>query len=674
MFRSLKLMPGVDLESTPTLNETRLAASNLIRYYRGLLQKLGGWTAKTLQTFVGTCRGLHGWSDISGNTYMAIGTEQRLQVFAGGSIVDITPIVQTDNPAVAFSTTSGQTAVTVTDSGFAPQAGDWINLQTQVSVGGIILFGYYQVASVVSGTQYTITAATPATATVTNSGAVPSYATQNGSATVTVTLNNHGFVTGSIFNAAVSTTVATVVIFGTYSVTLVNANSFTITASPAANATTSGGENGGNANIQYLLPTGPLANGFLSGYGAGDYGSGDYGGTGAGSSVLPLRQWSLDNFGQDLIASPTNGKIYFWQPPNITPATVVSGSAPLFSTAVFVLPQAEIILALGAEISGTQQPLLSRWCDAGDFTDWIASATNQAGSFSLSSGSALIGGLATGLGATIWTDEAVWSVTYIGFPLVLSFQPIAHGCGLIGARAAGILETTVMWLSPALQFFTYTIGGGVSPIECSVFDFLQTNIDRTSGGLVHCAINADFNELAWHFPLLTTSPLFGASTQFAYVKFNLVENAWDFGVSSQYQRTASAPRSAIGGPIGADLAGLLQEHEVGYDANGASMMWSWQTGDFDMAEGEEMVFSDMMFPDFITIGMPHLVPTLLTRDAGNAPYTPVVITQQANNAPFLVYSARGRQMSIGYSAAAGDLGTFWRLGRFRFRAAGDGKF
>lgn len=673
-MKKLTLKPGVNLEASPTANQFQLAASNLIRFYGGFVEKLGGWVQLATQTFVGTCRGLHGWADVIGLPYLAIGTDQRLQLLDGGNIVDITPLISTTNPAVSFSTTISQPIVTITDAGYNPSAGDWINLQTQVSVGGLILFGFYQVQTVPTGTTYTITTGGPlATSTVTNGGAVPSYTTANTLPTVHVTLANHGLVTGDIFNAAVSTTVATVVISGIYNVTVTGANTFDITAGSNANATTTASENGGNARIEYLIPVGPSVNTPLTGYGAGDYGAGDYGGSSGGATILALRQWSLDNFGQDLIASPTNGKIYFWQPPTVQPASVVSGSAPLQNTAVFCIPQAQIIMALGAEVGGTQQPLLVRWCDAADFTDWNATATNQAGSYSIPSGSGLVGGFSTSLGSTIWTDEDVWSVTYLGFPLVFGFNNVGPGCGLVSMRAVGIVGTSfAMWLG-LHQFYRYNIGGGVQPIECSVWDFYFNNVDLTQTGQIHCAVNTVFNEMAWHFPLSPSSPLWNALTPMGYVKFNYVEQVWDYGLSSQYQRTAWAGHSPMGNPIGSDLAGLLQQHERGFDANGVSMAWSWQSGYFDDGEGEEFIFSDMLIPDFVTIGGPTITPTIYTQGEPNDPPLLVVTSQFSTTTPFITYSARGRQMSIGMQSSGSDLGTSSRLGAIRVRFQPDGR-
>lgn len=678
-FRTVTLSPGVNIEATPTLNKVQLAVSNLIRFYSGLAQKLGGWLELTAQTFLGTCTGLHGWADILGNPYLAIGTEQRLQLFNGGEIDDITPLAATTNPSVAFSTVIHTSVVTIDDGGYAPSAGDWINLLTQVSVGGIVLFGFYQVQTIIDATHYTITAASNATATVTNAGAVPDYATTMGSANVSVTLANHGLVIGSPFDAAVSTTVATVVISGIFSVISVTSPSvFVITAGSPASTSTTGAENGGAARIEYLIPTGFAVDTLLTGYGIGDYGAGDYGlSDGSEAFSAPLRQWSLDHWGQDLVASPTNGGIYYWQPPVVQPATVMP-NAPLYSTAIFVMPQVQIIVSLGSELDGTQEPLLSRWCDQGDFTDWTATATNQAGSFFYPTGSKLVGGLATGLGAFVWSDVDLWSMAYLGFPLVFGFNRIAPACGLIAQRAAGTTGSLVMWLSTR-GFFVLQIGGGVTSVECPVWDFLINNIDMTQLDQTHCAVNSLFNEMAWLFPIMPTSSIYSAQAPLGYVKFNYVENCWDYGQSSQYQRTAWVGRTPVGNPIGADYAGLLQQHEIGWDANGAAMVGGWQTGNFDLTEGEDFPFIDLIIPDFTldTTAAPPVISMLLTATnfplPSTAPVTvgPFTINTAPGGTQFIPCRVRAREISL--AASWSDLGSFNRIGAIRYRYAPDGR-
>ena len=665
-FRTLRLKPGVTLEQSPTLNQFQLSASNLIRFYGSLVQKLGGWVALTTQKFVGTCCGLHGWADTLGNAYMGIGTDQRLQVLIAGAISDITPVPQTDNPAVAFSTIAGQSAVTVADGSYSPSVGDWVNLATQVSVGGLILFGFYRVTAVGSGT-FTVTAGAAAVSTVTAGGQVPAYTTEDGFSAVSVSLPNHGLSNNGTFDAAVSKTIATLTISGLYAVTVIDANNFTITATGTANATTTASMNGGDAQIAYLLPSGNSGTTAITGWGIGDWGLGS-----AGQTLAAGRQWSLGQWGQYLIASPSNGGIYYWNPPTVAPAVVISDTAPLYNVSVIVMNQAQIIISLGAEVGGTLQPLLVRWCDAGDFTDWAASATNQAGSFLLPQGSTLVGGLVTGLGALIWTDTDVWSITYLGFPLVFGFNIVAANCGLVAQRAVGVESTLIMWLGE--QFHQASTGGGVVPVECPVWDFYFYNVDFSQRIQIFCAVNTIYHEMSWFFPIEVTSSLYNPLAPFGYVKYNYSEQVWDYGLSSQYQRTAWAGKSPLGNPVGADLNGLLQQHEIGFDADGQSMLWSWQSGFFEMDEGENFQYSDFLIPDFVTIGSPDFVPNLQTLDYTNGNPTQVV-AQMINTAStyFITYSARGRFMSIGFSGPGSDVGTFNRLGAVRMRVAKDGQ-
>lgn len=673
-FKTLKLQPGVNLINSAFLDALQLTACNLIRFYGGFVEKLGGWLAMCLDdVFVGVCRGLHGWADLLGNAYLAIGTDQRLEVLIGGEIFDITPVIDTENPAVAFSTIINTPDVTILDPVYNPAVGDWVRIATHVAVGGLVLFGYYIVTAVPDGTHFTIQATANATATVVAGGAVATYTTTNTLPTITVTLAAHGLATNSPYMAGVSTTVATVVIFGAYAVTSVtNANQFVITAATIANANTTAPENGGNAQILYLLPSGFAVATAVVGYGIGDYGAGDYGISDNGvQTIFPLRQWSLDHWGQDLIASPSNGKIYFWQPPVIQPAAVLSVTAPLFNSVVLVMPQVQIVVALGSETGGEQEPLLIRWSNAGDFTDWTPTAFNQAGSFLIPTGTKLVGGLAVGLGVLVWTDQDLWSMTYLGLPFVFGFNVVGRACGLISMRARGVAGSLVMWIG-LHTMYRYTIGGGVSPMECSVWDFYFDNFDRAQLDQIHCAVNTIWNEMAWHFPIDASSPVYDPAAPMGYIKYNYVENCWDYGQSSQYQRTAWEGHSAAGDPVGADLAGLLQQHEHGRDANGVGMAWSWQTGFFALAEGEEFVFCDLIVPDHSeTLGDPTINYTVLVSAYPNRA-TQTLGPFPANDATEIIpFRARGRQMAIG--AAGSDLGTFSRIGALRYRYAPDGR-
>jgi hypothetical protein len=250
--QSLKLLPGVDQNKTPALNEAAISESQLIRFIPdrtlgGLVQKLGGWTKYFNNAIGSTPRALWAWEDTNANSYLAVGAEGipaggggALQVIESGGANDITPQTTTVNIAIDFSTTAGSDEVTVTDTGRNADDYDVVNIQTQISVGGLVLFGSYPITAVGANT-YRIFAKDRfgepafATSTVANGGAVPAFTLTSGSDFVVVTLNDHGYEAGDTFPVLVASSAAGVTLYGNYIVrAVINANSFLISASTVA--------------------------------------------------------------------------------------------------------------------------------------------------------------------------------------------------------------------------------------------------------------------------------------------------------------------------------------------------------------------------------------------------------------------------------------------------------
>ena len=322
---SLKLIPGVDVNKTPALNEAAISSCNLIRFMPdrtgiGLVQKLGGWTKFYPTAMQTITRALWAWEDTNANQHLAIGNQAtaasyqaQLGVITNGNFIDITPRTITTNPAVNFSTVTGSNVVTIVDAGITTTSYDSVFISTQISVGGLVLFGFYA-TTVVSSTTYTIQAVdlfgNPqlATATVTSGGSTAQFTTVSGTGIVTVTLANHGYSVGSSFPINIPVSVGGIVLFSDYNVlTVPSSNTFTIQATNTATSSTSVFMNSGNANFVYYIGFGTVPAG--TGYGIGGYGSGGYG-TGTGivpSSGVPIytNDWTLDNWGEILIACPT---------------------------------------------------------------------------------------------------------------------------------------------------------------------------------------------------------------------------------------------------------------------------------------------------------------------------------------------------------------------------------
>lgn len=676
---SVKLVPGVDENKTPALNEAGISTTNLIRFVPdrnnyGLVQKLGGWTKFYANTIGSIVRGLWAWEDTNSNSYLAIGAESSLDVLSNGNLKNITPqLTINSSVAVNFSTTAGSNIVTITDTGSNISSYDSVYIETQVSVGGLILFGLYPTIGVGPNT-YEILAidafGNPILATsTTTGGAVPSFATTNGSGTITVTLANQPYLPGDTFPVLISTLVAGVTIFGNYIVQTASTNTFTITASTLASSTTSASENGGNAYFKYYIGIGPIPLG--TGYGVGGYGRGGYG-TGippvAGTGTpITATDWTLDNWGQILIACPANGPIYVWNPPSGTPIANVLTQAPVINSGMFVaMPQRQII-AYGSTFNGIQDPLLVRWCEVDDFTVWAAQITNQAGSYRIPKGSRIVGGIQGPQQGLIWTDLGCWAMQYVGLPYVYQFNEVGTGCGLIAKKAATSLNGTVYWMGQS-QFFKLG-ANGVEPVACPIWDVIFQDLDHAHLDKIRVAPNSRFGEISWFYPTMSD----GGEVN-AYVKYNVFLQTWDFGTLS---RTAWINESVLGPPIGADSNQYIQQHETSTDADGQPMLSSFQTGYFALQEADMLTFIDQVWPDMkwgyyngsqnATVNLTFYV----TNYPGDTPlvYGPYALTQGTE---FITPRFRGRLVSIGVGSS--DTGSFWRIGNMRYRFQPDGKF
>lgn len=236
---SLKLTPGVDQNRTPALNEAAISTSQFIRFVPdsnglGLPQKLGGWTKYFANAIGSVVRCLLAWADTNANNYLAVGAEEELSVIYEGTQLAITPSTDTNNVAVDVDTVDGSSVVLITDVGSDITSYDVVDIRTQISVGGLILFGLYRCYAVSANTYQIHTVdvlGNPqyATATVNNGGNVPVFDTTSGLSLVEVTLNDHGYSAGDTFPILVSTAVGGITLFGNYTiVSVTDADTFVI--------------------------------------------------------------------------------------------------------------------------------------------------------------------------------------------------------------------------------------------------------------------------------------------------------------------------------------------------------------------------------------------------------------------------------------------------------------
>lgn len=658
----------------------------------------------------------------------------QLATITGGVLTDRTPKQTIDDITAAFSTTAGSSIVTITDATTQNITQfDTVYIPTHVSIGGIVLFGLYACNpdGHSAATTFTIQSvdvlgnALPATATTTTE-ALANLATVNGSSVVTVTLNNHGYGVGDSFPVLVPTTVGGSLFSGHYPVNSVtSANVFTIIASTVPSATTNGFVN--NNFAQYIFSFGryggsvpgiaipaqdwvednwgeiliasavpsPIVLTVNGGSGDGATGTltfvqdytiavnstivvagltpsgwnGTYVVTAASSGSVSFAtvQTTVTGGGTVTVGNASFAPIFYWDAEAGQSIAQVMPHAPPYNDGFFVaMPQRQII-AWGSTFTGISDPLLLRWCDVNNFNAWIALVTNQAGSWRLTSGSRIVGGIQGPQQGLIWTDIDLWSMQYIGFPYVYSFNKIATGCGLIGRKAAASLGGVIYWMGPT-QFFTLN-SSGVQPLPCPVWDIAFQNIDTNSVNRIRTAVNSQFNEIGWYFPTTSSS-----GEVVSYVKYNALLGLWDYGTLS---RSAWIDQSALGKPIGADPSSLyLYQHETSPDADGAALVNNCQTGYFALEEGQDQIFIDQVWPDakYGPYGQAQSATINLNIYTANYPsdtpvqYGPFAITSSSG---FVSPRLRGRLVALQWGTE--DVGSFWRLGLFRFRFQIDGR-
>lgn len=680
-FATVLLRPGVNTQRTLAANEAGVSVSDMIRYKDQMIQKIGGWDQFYSGTFGSTIRDIHGWQGSTGAGYLAVGTTGStsaggaLNTLTNNSNTDVTPQTNTSNNAPNFSISSGSALVTIVDANSSASVYDTIYFNTPVAIGNLLLNGAYAVTTALGSSNYQITSSVVASTTIASSGTLPTFTTAAADASVTVTLSNNNFTAtpGLLrqFIAPTATTPSTAMIIqGSYEInSVIDSTAFKITAAVASTGAGTVTMNGGNAQIVYYVALGPPPS--AGGYGLGGYGLGGYGvgSPVAGGSGTPITatDWTLDNWGEALLACPTDGPVYVWSPRSgFTTASVIT-AAPFFNGGLFISqPQQILVTWRSVQSTGVQGPLIVRWSDAANYNNWTVSNQTAAGSFVIPTGSRIVGGLQGPSQGVIWTDVDVWAMQYVGGTVIFNFTRIGSGCGLIGPHAAGVIAGTVYWCSNAFQFFR--LGqSGVEPIPCTVWDFIFQNLSDANKAKIVCAPNSVFNEISWFFPS-------DASTgeNDSYVKYNIVEGEWDYGTLA---RNAWIDVTGQGTPIAADTT-IIYQHEQGYDNVSQPISPVFETGYWAIAEGNEMAFVDWVLPDmkFGTYAGAKTAACLITFQvtdyAGDTPrtYGPYTFTQATE---YITVRFRGRFMAMKVEST--DLMSFWRIGALKYRWARAGR-
>jgi hypothetical protein len=601
-----------------------------VRFRSGYPEKIGGWVSDTgtsnatlappTGSFWGVCRSLWNWITLSSYNLLGVGTNLKfyIQNGSGGTFYDITPIRLTTTAGdVTFAATNGSTTLTVTDAAHGAQAGDFVTYSGAVTLGGVItatvLNKEYQVVSVTSNNVYTITSTVAANASDVGNG---------GSATV-----------------------------GTYQIT---------TGSDVYTVSVGWGAGGWG--------------GITTGYTSTGWGSPAPAGVGLGTQ---LRLWSQSNFGEDLIFNPRGGGLYLWETnvnPNIFDRGVLltAGDTPDICNFVMVSDASRFVICFGVNDYGSavQNPMLVRWSDQEDYTQWTPAVTNQAGSYTLSHGSQIISGLQARQEILVWTDSAIYSMQYLGPPYVWGFQLLADNLSIVGPNATATASNVVYWMGVD-KFYMYS--GRVETLYCPLRQYIYGNINLSQAFQFFAGTNEGYNEIWWYYCSA------GSTTVDRYVVYNYLEKIWSYGTLARSAWLDSPLRVQ---PMATTYGAQLVYHESGVDdgtTNPPSAISSYiQSADFNIGDGHNYGFVWRMVPDITFDGSyvnnPSVTFTMRPRQNPGSNYstaaTPAVTSTQnyqgqrnyaVQQFTEIIYTrVRGRQMA--FKVSSDGLGVQWQLG------------
>jgi hypothetical protein len=533
------------------------------------------------------------------------------------------------------------------------------------------------------------------------------FDTVNTSATVTVNATSHGLLAGDLFTFTSVTPpsgagyIASDFETNTFEViTAPDANTFTITMSSNATATTSAS---GSATVNPYVKPGPITATAGYGWGTGTWGRGTWGSPVASSNlVIDPASWSLDNFGQVLIATIKNGKTFSWNPINadpnalITRATVISG-APTRSVMSIVSDRDRHLVILGTETtigsSTTQDKLFIRFSDQESLTDYTPTSVNTAGTFRLDSGVKIVGAAKGKDYILILTDTSAYVMQFVGPPFTFSIRQVGSNCGLIGQHAIKYVNGRVWWMGQAGGFFVFD--GTVKSVPCLVEDFVFTNtgdnlgLNYSAGEQIYAGLNHLYEEINWFYPKN------GSNIVDRVVTYNYQENTWTTGslartswadatlfdnpYATEFSNTGTPTFPTIQGVTNTNGASTYYAHEVGVDqvdsvGNKTAIPAFIQSGDFDLSvggDGEFFMSMRRFVPDFkrlvgdaqITISLRNYP----TSTATSSPLGPFTITSSTDKVDT---RARSRFASLKVANTSTDQS--WRYGTFRADIQPDG--
>jgi hypothetical protein len=639
-LKKIPLPPGFDKNDTASQAEGRWIDGDNVRFQYGSPEKIGGWQQINSSILVGAGRDIHSWFDLTGRKYEAIGTNKVLYILFEDVFYDITPL-GTALTSCTYTSTTGSTTVTINKSAHGLLTGDLIKF-TSVTTPG------------------------PTTTSFTSAD-----------------------FTTNIFE------VKTVPTTGTFTITM------------AVTETGTGVTTGGSLTTNPYVTIGPVLSTFGYGWGAGQWGISTWGTARTTSNTdIDAGSWSLDNFGELLIATVKNGQTFSWDPTAgtgvNTRATIISGN-PTASVLTRVSDRDRHLIHFGTEtIIGdptSQDPMFIRFSDQEDIDVYEPNSTNTAGTFRLDNGSKIIAAIKGKDYILVLTDEAAYTMQFVGPPFTFSIRQVGSNCGCIGQHAAIFVDGAVYWIGDSGNFFVFD--GTVKTLPCTVDDFVFTTngdslgLNFIQGDIIFAGHNSLFNEINWFYVKANSTEIDRTVT------YNYEEKSWSTGslarttyedshvferpVATKYISTLTPTTPTINGV--SNGGSYVFEHEIGVNevlnltsvnTTSVAITSYIRSGDFDLdieGDGEYFIKIRRFIPDFkylegntkVTLFF-KAYPADSTTALGLTTIGPFTVSSTTDK---IDTRARGRLASIKIENDA--LNDNWRYGVFRVDIQPDGR-
>jgi hypothetical protein len=679
----LNLKPGFHRESTQYSEEGAWFDGDRVRFREGKPENLRGYEKRITEGLLGTVRDLTTCNNTQ--KLLALGTEQQLGILYSDQVFDVTPIIKTVSVGDSgtqgnFNTSIGSTRITVSITNHGAVVGDWI-VFSSTSINGFATNGRdfssaefggptFQTVSVQDLNLFAVSTLIAAASTETNQGhGTTGFLLETGplnniqglgySAGNYVVEKDSGTATGTTTNKLVDSTqnFITTVHIGDKVNNITDSTTAIITAIDSNTQLTLDTDIMASGEVYIIFD--PLANNTRAWNAASP----------ASNITFKATQWSLDNFGEDLLAVRRGGQLLHWDASQSAwpVRTSIVATGPSKINSIIVSPNDRHVLALGTNevVTSVFNPLLVRWSDREDYEDWTPSISSTSGELQLIGGTEIIGGIRTRNAIHVWTDTSAYALNFVGPPFIFKPTELGTNCGLVGPHAAIDVDGVSYWMGTS-DFFVFD--GRVRRLDCTIRRFFFDSFNISQSDKVYAGLNSEFSEVVWVYPKEDSQE------PDSYIAYNFSENVWTSGTGffTTYEDNRVFTDVITTGSVEKGGTSFIWNNEPKdvFDGDGVALTSFIESADMDIEDGDDLMFINKIIPD-ITINTGYLKFTITTRQyptSSEVVKGPYPIDSGTDKIDLRV---RGRQAKVRVSTAA--LGSNWQWGSVRLAMQRDGK-